>query len=121
MRSFQAVCRLLPALLLSLFLYASQALAVDGASFIAAAFSSSTQVKPAGPEVPPAARSLKNPAHQADLFHEDQIDPHRMTAYGYDFFQKTSASNPRSRMRLRGGVSGLSAKAAAAVQMVVTW
>ena len=121
MRSFQVVGRALLTLFLSVSLYTLQAQAAEDASFLTTAFKSSSSHRQSESGMLPALRATRSRAAQADLYHENSIDPGRMTAYGYDFYESASTSDRRKKMRVRGGVSGLSAKAAAGVQMIVDW
>lgn len=118
MRSFQAFGRALLFVALLVFTGTTQVQAAGDASFLQAAFKSSSPQPDSGVS---AMTTTRNMADRADLFHENSIDAGRMTAYGYDFYENTSASDARKKLRLRGGVSGLSTKAAAGVQMIVNW
>ena len=120
-RSFQAVRRVLLFASLPLMLQVQTASATDDASFLRSAFKSSSYNQPAAAALMPAMQNTRSKSVQVDLSRDDPLDPARMTAYGYDFYKSASGGNTPGTVRLRGGVSGLSSKAAAGVQMIVNW
>ena len=118
MRGFQAVGRVTPIVILAAFLMAPLVCLAEEPSLFDSALQTASSENTFAESDPEAGQLAKERSEQADLFHETSLDTSEITAYGYDFYQSRKQSRA---MRLRGGISGLSSKAAAGVQMIVTW